>query len=188
MDVAAWRKDTRSRLIERRMQIPPDEHRRASLTIENLLEDHLVALPPQVISAYWPFKNEVDLRGLMERLRSRGWVTALPSVVRPRTPLEFLRFTSESEMAPGVFGIPVPRDRVLVQPDVVVTPLVAFDDRNYRLGYGAGYFDITLATMRPAPRSVGIGFEVCRVETIFPLSTDVPMDLVVTEGGIKRVF
>jgi 5-formyltetrahydrofolate cyclo-ligase len=68
----------------------------------------------------------------------------------------------------------------------VITPLVAFDNANYRLGYGAGYFDITLAALRPRPHSIGVGFELCRVETIFPLPTDVPMDLVVTEGGIQR--
>jgi 5,10-methenyltetrahydrofolate synthetase len=184
MNVAAWRKETRPRLIERRLQIPSDEHRRASLTIENHLEQYLAELPPQNISAYWPFKGEVDLRNLMDRLRRNGWVTALPSVVAPRAPLEFLKWMADSEMDSAVYGIPVPRIRERVRPDIVITPLVAFDTNNYRLGYGAGYFDITLAAMRPRPRSIGIGFEVCRLQTIYPLPTDVAMDIVITESGL----
>ena len=186
MNVAAWRKETRPRFIEQRLRIPPEEHRQASLTVESFLEQILGSLPPQAISAYWPFKAEVDLRGLMERLRGKGWVTALPSVVGPRTPLEFLRWTSGAEMDFGVYGIPVPRTHEPVRPDIVITPLVAFDAQNYRLGYGAGYFDITLAGMQPRPRSIGVGFELCRLETIYPLHTDVPMDMVVTESGIQR--
>jgi 5-formyltetrahydrofolate cyclo-ligase len=64
-------------------------------------------------------------------------------------------------------------------------PLVGFDSLNYRLGYGAGYFDITLASMNPPPRSIGIGFELCRLETIHPLPTDIPVDVVITEAGIQ---
>ena len=84
------------------------------------------------------------------------------------------------------FGIPVPRVREVVQPSVVIMPLVGFDPLNYRLGYGAGYFDITLASMEPMPRSIGIGFELSRLDTIHPLPTDVPVDLVITEAGIQR--
>jgi 5-formyltetrahydrofolate cyclo-ligase len=185
-DIAAWRKRTRPRLIEQRLGIPPEEHRRASLAVEKHLEEILDPLPPQTISAYWPFKAEVDLRDLMERLRRKGWITALPSVVRPRAPLEFLPWTPEAEMDSGVYGIPVPRTGERVRPDVIVTPLVAFDARNYRLGYGAGYFDITLAGLQPRPRSIGVGFELGRLETIYPLHTDIPLDFVVTESGVQR--
>jgi 5,10-methenyltetrahydrofolate synthetase len=187
MDIVAWRKQTRPRLIEERLQIPADEHQRASTAIEHSLEQLLESLPAQTISTYWPFKGEVDLRNLMQRLRDKGWTTALPHVVAPRTALEFIHWTADSEMDPGVYGIPVPKIREQVRPDIVVTPLVAFDQRNYRLGYGAGYFDITLGAMQPRPRSIGIGFELCRMETIYPLPTDVPMDFVITEAGIQRL-
>ena len=187
MDIAAWRKETRPRLIEERLRIPAEEHERASLAIEKSLEEILESLPPQAISTYWPFKGEVDLRNLMQRLRDKGWITSLPCVVRPRTALEFLRWTEETEMDTGVYGIPIPKIRELVRPQIVITPLVAFDARNYRLGYDAGYFDITLAGMQPRPRSIGIGFELCRMETIYPLPTDIPMDFIITEAGIQRL-
>lgn len=183
MDVAAWRRETRARLIEQRQQIPPEEHRSASLKIEGFLEQVLAELPPQIVSAYWPFKNEVDLRGVMQRLRSSGWTTALPSVVGRGKSLEFLRWTSDTEMDPGVYGIPAPRGREVVRPDIVITPLVAFDSNSYRLGYGAGYFDITLASLEPRPLSIGVGLELCRLDTIYPLDSDIPMDVIVTEAG-----
>jgi len=186
MDVAAWRRETRARLIAQRQQIPPDEHRHASLKIERYLEDTLSVLPPQTISAYWPFQAEVDLRGLIDRLRAQGWTAALPLVVKKRSPLEFLRWLSDSEMDEGVYGIPVPRIRVPVQPDVVVMPLVGFDAQNFRLGYGAGYFDITLAALQPRPRTIGIGFELSRLETIHPHIADIPLDLIITESGIQQ--
>jgi 5-formyltetrahydrofolate cyclo-ligase len=188
MDVAAWRRQTRIRLIAERQRIPPDEHERSSAAIRSLLEDLLKQLSPRSLSAYWPFKGEVDLRSLMENLHRKGWTIALPSVVRPRTPLEFRRWTPDTIMDAGVHGIDVPRTNDLVRPDFMILPLVGFDAHNYRLGYGAGYFDITLASMQPCPRTLGVGFELCRMETIYPLPTDVPLDLIVTETGIQGEF
>ena len=185
MDVAAWRRETRARLIAAREQIPSADHQRASLTIEAGLETFLGRFPPQILSAYWPFKSEVDLRPLMERLRAKGWITALPSVLGPRKPLEFLRWASDTEMDAGVYGIPVPRVRQVVRPDIIVMPLVGFDPQNYRLGYGAGYFDITLVRLQPRPRAIGVGFELSRLETIYPMPTDIPLDLVITEAGLQ---
>lgn len=186
MDVAAWRRATRARLIDARLGIPPEEHRRASLSIESYLEELLGPLPPQTLSGYWPFKAEVDLRPLMERLQLQGWVTALPTVVGRRTPLEFLKWAAGMEMDLGPYDIPMPRDRTIVQPNIVIAPLVAFDRNNYRLGYGSGYFDITLATLQPAPLTIGVGFELSRLETIHPLPTDIPLTLVVTEAGVWK--
>src|SRR5678816_4782932 len=98
----------------------------------------------------------------MSRLQQKGWTTALPRVMGKRQPLEFLRWDVEMEMDPGVYGIPVPRVQEVVRPDIIVMPLVAFDEQNYRLGYGAGYFDITLVRLDPRPQSIGIGFELTR--------------------------
>ena len=186
MDVVAWRKETRVRLIEERGRIPADEHQRISLAVETALKQILEPLPPQILSAYWPYKGEIDLRPTMERLQAKGWTTALPHVVGPRKPLEFHKWTIGAEMDSGVFGIPVPRTRELVRPDVIVMPLVAFDSENYRLGYGAGYFDITLVRLDPRPRSIGVGFELTRLNTIHPLPTDIPVDFVITEAGIQK--
>jgi 5-formyltetrahydrofolate cyclo-ligase len=186
MDLASWRRETRTRLIDARQKIPAGDHQRWSLSIEASLEQALGALSPQTFSLYWPFRGEVDLRALAERLEMKGWQASLPSVVGRGKSLEFLRWISGAEMDVQSFGIPVPRVREVVRPSVVIMPLVGFDALNYRLGYGAGYFDITLASMEPPPHSVGIGFELSRLDTIHPLPTDVPVDLVITEAGIQK--
>jgi 5,10-methenyltetrahydrofolate synthetase len=183
-NLAAWRRETRARLIEARQKIPAGDHQRWSLLIEAFVEEALSALPPQTFSFYWPFRGEVDLRALAERLEMKGWKPSLPSVVGKGKALEFLRWVSGAEMDIQSFGIPVPRVRELVHPTVIIMPLVGFDAQNYRLGYGAGYFDITLANRDPLPRTLGIGFELSRLETIHPIPTDVPVDLIVTEAGI----
>jgi 5,10-methenyltetrahydrofolate synthetase len=186
MDVAAWRREMRARLIDARLGISAEEHERSSRAIVNRVDGILGPIPPQTISAYWPFKGEVDLRPLMGRLQAMGWITSLPSVVRRRSPLEFLEWRDGMEMDLGPYDIPVPRNRKVVRPDVVIAPLVAFDRNNYRLGYGSGFFDITLAALQPPPLTIGVGFEISGVETIHPLPTDIPLNLIVTEAGVWK--
>jgi len=186
MDVAAWRRETRARLIDARLAISPEDHKRASQSIEDRLLEILEFLPPQTLSGYWPFKNEFDLRPLMQRLQFKGWVTVLPAVVGRRKPLEFLKWTAGMEMDTGPYDIPVPRERTLLLPDIVIAPLVGFDRNNFRLGYGSGYFDITLASMHPSPQTIGVGFQLSGLDTIHPLPTDIPLNLVVTEAGVWR--
>jgi 5-formyltetrahydrofolate cyclo-ligase len=89
-------------------------------------------------------------------------------------------------MTPGVYDIPVPAERKIVTPSVLLVPLVGFDAANYRLGYGGGYYDRTLASMMPRPSTIGLGFELSRLETIYAQPHDVPLDVVVTEAGVKR--
>ena len=71
-------------------------------------------------------------------------------------------------------------------PQAVLAPLVGFDRQCYRLGYGGGYFDRTLAALSPRPLAIGVGFEMSLIETIFPQSFDIPMDVIVTEARIRR--
>jgi 5-formyltetrahydrofolate cyclo-ligase len=80
----------------------------------------------------------------------------------------------------------VPADGEAVLPNVLVVPLVGFDVRGYRLGYGGGYYDRTLAAMPEKPLTIGVGFEMAKLHTIYPQSHDVPMDLIVTEHDIYR--
>ncbi|HYM04274.1 MAG TPA: 5-formyltetrahydrofolate cyclo-ligase, partial [Stellaceae bacterium] len=86
----------------------------------------------------------------------------------------------------GRHGIPVPPAGVVTHPGIVVIPVVGFDAGNYRLGYGGGYFDRSLAVAESRPLSIGVGFELARLPTIFPRPHDVPMDLIVTEAGVQR--
>ena len=90
-------------------------------------------------------------------------------------------------MLPDRYGIPYPVSGQILFPDVLLLPVNAFDAAGYRLGYGAGYFDRTLAQLaaqKRRPLAIGVGFELARVDSIHPAAHDVPLDAVVTEGGI----
>ena len=99
--------------------------------------------------------------------------------------MTFRAWAPDSTMSVDRHGIPIPADDAVLVPDVVLLPLVAFDMRGFRLGYGGGYFDRTLVGIVPRPFTVGIGFEVARVDTIQPQAHDIPLDAVVTEAGAE---
>lgn len=181
MDSAGFRAQLRREKIAARLALPAGEHNRASAAIEAHLEALLLPRPPQVIAFCWPLRREFDCRQLVARLIDRGWHAAQPVVVAPASPMVFRPWTATTPMTEDRHGIPIPAGDQTVIPDVVLLPLVAFDARGYRIGYGGGYFDRTLATLSPRPFAIGIGFELARVATTRPEPHDIPLDALVTE-------
>lgn len=185
-DVARFRKAERARLIATRLAVPPAE--RAALAeqvgaeLDRLLANH----PGAVVSLYWPFRGELDLRGWMARAHERGFLILLPAVEGKARPLSFRAWAPGCRMERGVWNIPVPADGAQMRPDVVVAPLVGVDKQNYRLGYGGGFFDRTLAALDPRPLVIGVGHPVAEMPTIFPQPHDIPMDVVVLGRGQVR--
>ena len=150
--------------------------------MEGRLEELLSGLQCRVLGFYWPFKGEFDARPLARRLIKRGVAVALPAVVERKGPLEFRLWRPRAPMERGAYDIPVPRERNLVRPDHLLIPAVGFDEAGYRLGYGGGYYDRTLAVLTPRPFAIGVGFEIARLETVYPQVHDVPLDVIVTEA------
>ncbi len=185
-DIKLWRREQRARLIAARTAASAAQRRQWEAAIEARLAALLAALPGGILGIYWPFRAEPDPRPLAERLHADGRRIALPVVVDRKGPLEYRLWQPGMAMEIGVFDLPVPKARDVVQPEIVLAPLVGFDDANYRLGYGGGYFDRTLAAMAPAPVAIGVGFELARVESVFPRPHDVPMDVIVTEARLSR--
>ena len=134
----------------------------------------------------WPIRKEYDARPLAQRLRERGTVTALPVVVGPRQPLVFHEWHPGVALASGPLGIPYPVGSEPVAPTAVLLPMNGWDEAGYRLGYGGGFFDRTLASLAKKPVVVGVSYELAKMKTIRPQSWDIPMDWVVTERGIYR--
>jgi 5,10-methenyltetrahydrofolate synthetase len=178
------RADLRSSMIAAREAIPPSEHAAASAAIERHLDRLLAQLAPKLVGFFWPYRGEFDCRPLMRRRARDGGAAALPVIAAARAPMSFREWTPDSDMVDGRYGIPIPAAGITVTPDVLLMPVNAFDEQGFRLGYGGGYFDRTLAALRPQPVAVGIGFELARVASIFPGPFDLPMDYVVTEAGI----
>lgn len=187
MSESNFRKEARAALLARRDAIPLAERRRDDARIT----EHLLAGFPQLagmtVGFYWPMKGEFDPRVAILRLREKGARAALPVVVQKGAPLEFREWWPGIETDPGVFGLPVPRGAPVLRPDACLIPPVGFDSRGYRLGYGGGYFDRTLAALSPQPLKIAVARESSRIPTIHPQPWDIPMDFVVTEAGIERV-
>ena len=179
-----WRKEQRAALIARRMAVPPGTLRQWNEAITELIASAFPMLAVMTVGFCWPFKNEFDARFVIRRFRDRGAVAALPAVVAKASPLQFRTWWPGAPMTPGVYAIPVPDGTELVVPDAAIVPMNGFDEQGYRLGYGGGYFDRTLAATQPRPLAIGVGFELARMPTIQPQAHDVAMDFVVTEAGL----
>jgi 5-formyltetrahydrofolate cyclo-ligase len=136
---------------------------------------------PLVLGIYWPFRSEIDVRDLAHQHMEAGGIVALPVVVEKNAPVEFWRWRPEVPMARGLFNIPIPGERELVAPDVLIVPLVGFDRAGYRLGYGGGYYDRTLAASNPRPRTLAIAFAEAELETIYPQAHDIAMSRIITD-------
>ena len=186
-EIAAWRKRARSELIAVRLAIPAAQRREFTATIARLLEGMFALQPRRVLAFCWPYRGEVDVRFAVRTLREQGASAALPEVAGKGSPLRFREWRPGVAMVEGPLGIPAPRDTAFVVPDAALVPLVGFDGQGYRLGYGGGYFDRTLAAPGRKPLAVGVGFEAARLPTIHPQPHDIAMDFIVTEAGIRQV-
>lgn len=191
-DVARWRKAERARLRAARLALSVAERKEIgeALTghLRQVLQDRLGGAQGKVFSAYWPIKGEPDLRPLMAELHKAGISVALPLVETRAAPLTFRRWTPGTRMVRGDWNIPVPPpDATVVTPDIALAPLVGWTAEGFRLGYGGGYFDRTLAALKPKPFVVGIGFQEARLQTIYPQPHDIPLDLIVTENGVQAI-
>jgi 5-formyltetrahydrofolate cyclo-ligase len=183
-EIKRWRRARREELIGWRQALPQRGRRDLQARILGLLDTHFPELASGLIGFYWPIRGEIGLHPLIHRLVEQGAGAALPAVVEKGRPLEFRAWRPGDRLERGFWNIPIPAERRVVQPTVLLVPLVGFDARGYRLGYGGGYYDRTLAAMTPRPRAIGVGYELGRLETIHPQPHDVPMDAIVTEAGV----
>jgi 5-formyltetrahydrofolate cyclo-ligase len=179
--IRVWRKEQRAALIERRLAIAGDDRARWSERITTGILRELATRRAALLGFYWPFRGEYDPRGVTELLHAQGVGLALPVVVRKMAPLVFRSWHPGARLESGVWGIPVPADGEVVLPDTLLVPLVGYDRQGFRLGYGGGFYDRTLAAMPRRPMTLGVGFGFALLETIYPQRHDIRMDVVITE-------
>ena len=184
-EVKRWRRGERERLLALRQGLPAEDRQRRSARIEAELRA-LIGERDGILGVYWPFRAEFDPRGLVDWAVAAGRIVALPVVVDKKGPLEYRAWRPGEKLVDGVWNIPVPEKREIVVPAIVLAPVVGFDRECYRLGYGGGYFDRTLAALKPKPLAIGVGFAAQAIETIHPQPFDIVMDLIVTETGVRR--
>ncbi|MBI5898014.1 MAG: 5-formyltetrahydrofolate cyclo-ligase [Rhodocyclales bacterium] len=185
-DSSVYRAALRRERLAARLALDGANHAALSASIEARLRVLLSALPPQTLAFCAPVRGEFDARGLATELLAEGWQAAMPVVVKPAAPMIFRAWSPASAMGADRHGVPIPAQGPELRPDIVLLPLVAFDAHCFRLGYGGGYFDRTLAARIPRPRTIGVGFELARVPDIRPQAHDIRLDAVVTEAGVFR--
>jgi 5,10-methenyltetrahydrofolate synthetase len=181
-DVRRWRKAERERLIQVRLAVSADARAAMAARIADGLDAIIGDVSGKMVSLYWPFRGEPDMRPWMEAVTARGGRTALPIVVEKGQPLIFRAWKQGDRLEKGVWNIPIPAEGDPVLPDIVISPVVGVDPNRYRLGYGGGFYDRTLAAMPRKPLVIGIGYELQRIPTIYPQAHDIPMDRIVTEA------
>lgn len=185
-DSLVFRAALRREKLAARMALDEKTHAALSARIEAHLAALLTPLPTGTLGFCAPVRGEFDVRPLVALLIERGWRAAMPVVEVADAPMSFRTWTPTSAMTIDRHGIPIPANGRTTVPDIVLLPLVAFDPQGFRLGYGGGYFDRTLATLVPRPLAIGVGFELARVADVRPHRHDIPLDAMVTEAGIVR--
>lgn len=188
MTVTAEKAALRARMRSLRDELETDDR----LEWDQALAEHALGLP-EVMDAegpaagFWPMGSEADTRPILVALAERGVATCLPAVADGS--LVFRSWTPWEPIMPGGFGTLVPfAEAAVVQPRLVLTPLLAFDRAGRRIGYGKGYYDRALTRLREAGPVVAIGVAYARqeVETVPTEPHDGLLDLIVTERGVIR--
>ena len=184
--VTAWRKAQREELIAARLAIPAETRTAHSQAIGDALDKLIGDIAGKSVSLYWPFRGEPDLRPWMATATARGATCLLPIVVAKAQPLIFKAWKQGDKLDRGIWNIPIPAEGDEMLPDIVIAPLVGFDPSRYRLGYGGGFFDRTLAAHPGRPLVIGVGYSSQHIPTIHPQRHDIPMQAIITEGGLWR--
>lgn len=157
---------------------------RAAAACARLLD--AVAQAPQMVSGYLPIRDELDPLAAMTGFAARGAGLCLPVVIGKGAPLAFRRWTPGAPTTAGAFGVEVPLDDLPATPDLVIAPLLAFDRAGWRLGYGGGFYDRTLAALRAAGPvlAVGLAYAAQEVAATPHDATDARLDMIVTEDDV----
>jgi len=176
----------RREAIVRREALPAAERAVAAKIIATR-EFPLAVTPGTIVSGFSPLKSEINPVPLMRRLVDDGAQLGLPVVAGKGRPLIMRAWAFGEPLAAGVWGIREPRPEAPeVKPDILIVPLLAFDRQGHRIGYGAGYFDLTINALRAekAITAVGIGFAIQEVATVPITPRDARLDLVLTEREV----
>lgn len=172
----------RAKLLAARNELPDREAR--SRVVSDRLLRWLRTMPLQRLAFYWPIRGEPDVTAAIKvwLAENPAHLASLPLVAGQL--LEFAPWHPRMPMKAGQFGVQVPDTKERLKPQLLVIPCVGIDEHRHRLGYGAGFYDRTLASLPVRPSTVGIAFDCGRVKSIDPKPHDVQLDLGITESGV----
>jgi 5-formyltetrahydrofolate cyclo-ligase len=187
---AEEKKALRQTLIAERLAMP-DRALRAKL-LQQVMRIWLVGRPDVVIGAYWPIKGEFDPLPALHRWKEDGELLdqpeprriGLPVIDKVTKTLTFHAWYPGCPMEEDAYGIPKPKDTEVIVPTLLFVPCVGYGPGGYRLGYGGGFYDRTLATLQPHPHTVGLGFTQGFVPDFAPEAHDIPLDAILNDNGV----
>ena len=184
------KKTLRERLVQQRLRL---EDRLARIdALQDILRIWLIGRPDTVIGAYWPIKGEFDQLPALHRWKEDGELMdepqrrriGLPVVDKLHKTLSFHAWYPGCEMEEDAYGIPKPKNTELIVPTLLVVPCVGYGPGGYRLGYGGGFYDRTLAALQPRPFTVGLGFTNGFIDDFEPEPHDEPLDAILNDNGV----
>jgi 5-formyltetrahydrofolate cyclo-ligase len=155
-----------------------------------LLNHHFPFIPQtnrSIVSAFYPYQSEIDARPLLGKLAGEGWTTALPIVIARGQPLQFRRWLPGEPTIAGKWNIPRPtEDAAIVEPDVLLVPLLAFDRKGYRLGYGGGFYDRSIARLAATKTifTIGLAYAAQEIAHVPHDDLDQPLNYIMTEKDL----
>lgn len=186
-EIRRWRKLVREDQLQRRTALAPALRHEIGARARQRLVAAIDLRAYPILGICWAIRGEIDVRRIAERHIEAGGLVALPVVVQKAAPVEFWRWYPGVPMTTGLWNIPIPEPREILAPDALIVPLVGYDAAGYRLGYGGGYFDRTLAATACRPLAIGLGYATSALPTIYPQPHDIPMNLIVTDQDVLRV-
>jgi 5,10-methenyltetrahydrofolate synthetase len=190
MDKSQEKRALRKQLVEARLNMP-DRMQRSDL-LQRVMRIWLVNRPDIVIGAYWPIKGEFDPLPALHRWKEDGELLdepqprriGLPVVDKQHKTLKFHAWFPGCYMEEDAYGIPKPKDTEVIVPTLLFVPCVGYGPGGFRLGYGGGFYDRTLATLQPKPYTVGLGFTNGFIGDLEPEPHDVPLDAILNDNGV----
>ena len=170
-----------------RASLDHSERADAAVAVARHFFDGVALQQADIVAAYWRIRDELDCQPILVKLMDSNQTVVLPVVVGPEEPLDLRVWEQGASLYESGFGTLAPSELApKAEPDVVIMPLLGFDSRGTRLGYGGGYYDRTLATMKKRPRLIGLAFAAQELERIPREAHDVPLDAVITEAGMRQ--
>lgn len=186
-EIAGTKRALREEALARRDALDPDYRQRAAEAVARL--PFPVPVPKgAVVAGFFPMKTELSPLPLLRALAGTGAQLALPRIRGRGHPLSMRAWTFGNPLVPGQWGIREPApDALEVSPDILIVPFAAFDQRGYRIGYGAGYYDMTISALEAKKKiaTVGLGFAAQEVGECPVEAHDRKLDFVLTEQGLR---
>ena len=187
---ALAKKEIRKRLIEERKNLPDRAERAAQL--QQVMRIWLVGRKDVAIGAYWPIHGEFDPLPALHRWKEDGELIdqpeprriGLPVVDKVHKTLTFHAWYPGCPMQEDAYGIPKPKDTEIIVPTLLFVPCVGYGIGGYRLGYGGGFYDRTLAQLQPKPFTVGLGYTGGYLDEFEPEPHDEPLDAILNDNGV----